>query len=231
MASLSRRGESEESSLHWLAFFIDGLQDEVNNMEKWKDVVGYEGMYQVSNFGNIKSLNRISLNNRSLKGRLLSQRTDKDGYKIVTLFKNGVRVDMKVHRCVASAFISNPCNYPEVNHKDESKANNNVSNLEWCTSKYNANYGTRSKKISAANKGCPRPYMKGANNYFYGKHYCGELSPSSKVVLKCDTGGNVLDRYTCTREAAEAVGCSQSAISMGCLGKRKTVKGYTWKYA
>lgn len=101
--------------------------------EVWKDIKGYEGLYQISNTGKVKGLKR----NKVLK--LILQRS---GYYYVDL----QRKRRLVHRLVAEAFIDNPDNLPEVNHKDEDKVNNSVENLEWCDSKYNANYGTRNKR-------------------------------------------------------------------------------------
>lgn len=102
-------------------------------VEVWKDIEGYEGLYQVSNMGRVKSL---------IKGIILKQWTDKDGYRQVGLLKK----TFKVHRLVAKAFIENPDDLPLVNHKDENKANNNITNLEWCTNEYNLSYGTARKK-------------------------------------------------------------------------------------
>ena len=99
--------------------------------EIWKDIVGYEGLYRVSNLGNVYSC---------YANRLLSQGTHKDGYKFVILRKDNKDKYMLVHRLVAIAFIENPNNLPVVNHKDETPSNNNVSNLEWCTYLYNATY-------------------------------------------------------------------------------------------
>ena len=100
-------------------------------IEVFKDVPGYEGLYQVSNLGNVKSL---------ITGKILSPGIDKGGYLKVSLYKSGEYKKLLVHRLVAIAFIPNPSNYPEVNHKDENKQNNCVDNLEWCTSQYNREY-------------------------------------------------------------------------------------------
>lgn len=100
-------------------------------MELWKDVVGYEKYYQVSSFGNIK--------NKST-GKLLKPALKKNGYLHVSLGYKDTKTAM-VHRLVAEAFIPNPFNLPQVNHKDEEKTNNNVTNLEWCTAQHNVNYG------------------------------------------------------------------------------------------
>ena len=105
-------------------------------MEIFKDIVGYEGLYQVSNLGSVKSLNY----NRTGREGLLSPGVNTRGYLIVNLCKNGEQKPFKVHRLVAQAFIPNPLNYPQINHKDENKTNNSVDNLEWCDCQYNIDY-------------------------------------------------------------------------------------------
>lgn len=109
-------------------------------MEIWKDVVGYEGLYQVSNKGRVKS--RIGIRRTPLSA---------NGYKIVKLCKSGVVKFFLVHRLVANAFLPNPNCLPIINHKDENKLNNSVENLEWCTSEYNVRY-SRSKTILQISK-------------------------------------------------------------------------------
>lgn len=115
-------------------------------MEIWRDIDGYEELYQVSNLGNVRSLGNGKSNN--CKEKILKCYKDTSGYPFVRLYKNGVSKSYKTHRLVASEFIPNPNNFPQVNHKDEIKTNNMVDNLEWCTCEYNINYGTRNKKIS-----------------------------------------------------------------------------------
>ena len=112
---------------------------------------GYEGKYQVSNDGKVRSLNY----KRTGKTKILKQNTNKDGYKTLLLCKNGKVKAYYIHRLVAQAFIPNPNNYLIVNHKDENPANNHVSNLEWCNHEYNMNYGTIKDRISEAMKGKP----------------------------------------------------------------------------
>lgn len=101
-------------------------------MEIYKDIEGYEGLYQVSDQG-------IVINS---KGKTIKPTKDKDNYLMVGIYKNKIRNWYYVHRLVAQAFIPNYYNLPEVNHKDEIKQNNRADNLEWCTRKYNINYGT-----------------------------------------------------------------------------------------
>lgn len=111
-------------------------------MEEWRDIIGYEGIYQISNLGRVKSLN---YNNTGKEG-LRELDDDKYGYKVINLYKNGKGKRYSVHRLVAIAFIPNPNNLPQVNHINEIKNDNRVENLEWCTNEYNHNYGTRNKR-------------------------------------------------------------------------------------
>ena len=104
--------------------------------ENWKDIKGYEGIYQVSDKGRIKSL----ANNKTRKEKILKLRKDKNGYLEVNLHKDNKSITRKVHRLVAEAFISNPYNKPYINHKDCNPSNNNADNLEWCTQKENIDY-------------------------------------------------------------------------------------------
>ena len=119
--------------------------------EIWKIINGYEN-YMISSFGRVKSLDRyVRGKNNSIyikKGKLLKLYTDKDGYQTVMLYHNNKKKLLKVHRLVAEAFLDNPNNLSQVNHKDENKLNNSVENLEWCDAKYNVNYGTAIERRS-----------------------------------------------------------------------------------
>ena len=170
--------------------------------ERWKDIKDYEGLYQVSDLGRVKSLVR---NNTIKKPRILKNCCTCKNYYIVTLSKNNIVKTRRVHRLVAEAFIPNPNNLPEVNHKDEDKSNNCVSNLEWCDSKYNNTYGNRTKKASIK---------------------------CSKSVSMFDKEGNYIKTYKSCSEASEKTGASASHISACCLNRygRKTAGGYVWKY-
>ena len=116
--------------------------------EVWKDVAEYEGFYQVSNRGDVRSVARRDSIGRKRGGRILKPTYDKDGYSRVSLYKNGIVKIKRTHRLVAEAFIPNANGFSQVNHRDEVKDNNNVENLEWCDSKYNINYGTRTERLS-----------------------------------------------------------------------------------
>lgn len=121
------------------------LSKGVNMEVVWKDIAGYEGHYQVSNTGMVRSIKKNPL---MLKGD-----HQRNGYRRVYLWKGNGKKNYLVHRLVAEAFVPNPNGYPEINHIDENKDNNDASNLEWCTHRYNLNYGTVCKRIGAANIG------------------------------------------------------------------------------
>lgn len=175
--------------------------------EIWKDVDGFEGYYQVSNLGRIKSLSRVVNNypncTRTLPERVIRGHVNKHiGYVVVSLSGNGKKMDY-VHRLVAKAFIPNPNNYPFINHKDENKTNNRIDNLEWCTPNYNIEYsGVRTKSSEKA----------------------------SIPVLKYDMDGNMLARYRSATEAATELGVESYCIGLCCKGKIGSVKGYLWRY-
>ena len=172
--------------------------------EKWKDIQGYEGLYQVSNLGNVRSLDRIVKHypkDYFQEGRVLKSALTKNGYPMVVLLNHNDRKTKKIHRLVAEAFIPNLNNYNVVNHKDENKENNCVENLEWCTSKYNANYGSRNKKMAKA--------------------------LSKKVAMIKD--GIVLKVFDSQADARRE-GFSQAQISKCCNGIVKHYLGYQWKF-
>lgn len=191
--------------------------------EKWKDIKKYEGKYQVSNLGNVRSLNY----HRENKIKRLKKSNDKAGYLVVGLCKNGKIRTYKVHRLVAEAFIFNPDNLPQINHKDENKNNNSVFNLEWCTSKYNNNYGNRTDKAKEKLKGrtFSEEHKKKLSDSRKGKFKSSE-NPNSKKAY-CIEKDKI---YNSTREASEDINCCQSFISLVCSGKRENAKGYHFSY-
>ena len=169
--------------------------------EEWRDIEGYSGLYQVSNLGRVKSLNY----NRTGLEKILKPIKDGKKYLCVNLCKQGKQKHHKVHRLVGQAFIDNPNNYPQLNHIDEDKTNNQITNLEWCTAAYNNNYGTRTKRSAASRINHP-------------KH--------SKQVLCVET--SVV--YLSTNEVERQLGFGHSHISSCCRGKRKTCGGFHWRY-
>ena len=116
--------------------------------EIWRDITGYEGLYKVSDRGNIYSVRRLNSRGNKCGGRVLTPTYNENGYLIVGLCKNGIKKSKRVHRLVAEAFVPNHNSYLEINHKDENKINNHVKNLEWCTREHNVNHGKRNKKVS-----------------------------------------------------------------------------------
>ena len=182
--------------------------------EVWKDIVDYEGYYQVSNKGNVRSIGRKDSIGRKRRGLTLKLRNTRKGYILVDLSKNGIRETKYTHRLVAEAFLPNPNNYPEVNHRDEVKDNNNVENLEWCDTRYNLNYGTARKR--AAKK------------------------TSNKVKAVNVVTGEVLT-FNSTQESGRK-GYDQASVSAACrgvykwgstgklIGDGRTYKGYKWYY-
>lgn len=183
--------------------------------EIWKDIRGYEGLYQVSNLGCVKSLN---WRNQGVQKNLWLKPHNR-GYLQVELAKDGQKKCFVVHRLVADAFIPNPDGLPQVNHKDEEKTNNCVENLEWCSRSYNAKYSLdrhpeRKPKGGGHRKGCR---FKGAN--------------SEKSVVQLTMSGEVVKEWVCSREIFLETGMSDWSISECCRGNRKTAYGYKWQYA
>lgn len=118
-----------------------------------KDIEGYEGLYAITSCGRVYSHSRVNLQGRLQKGRWMKLQNDKDGYLKVRLQSKGKSAYIGVHRLVALAFLPNPDNLPQVNHKDEVKDNNEVSNLEWCNASYNKEYSLKRKVMVTAPDG------------------------------------------------------------------------------
>lgn len=161
---------------------------------EWRNIKDYEGLYQVSNTGEVRS---------SITGKILKQEKTNRGYLLTNLYKNGKRKKLLVHRLVAEAFIPNPSNLPQVNHKSENKQDNRVENLEFCDSSYNINYGTRNER--AAKK-------------------------LSKNILQFTKTGNFIREWSSLHEIERQLGYYFQNISMCCCGKLKSAYGYIWKY-
>lgn len=166
---------------------------------EWKAVKGYEGVYEVSSHGLIRRIDRE-------QRRLMKNSLNVDGYCEVKLTKDGISKSFRVHRLVAEAFIENPDNLPEINHINECRTNNRVSNLEWCTHKYNVNYGScRARQIAAI----------------------------KKAVVQCSPDGTPIKEYAGIVDAARALGKPRgdANIDLALKGRTKTAYGFVWKYA
>ena len=172
-------------------------------MEVWKDVKGYEGLYQVSNLGNIKSLERYTSTGNYVEERMLKQRIH-SGYYRVNLSRDGTQRTISIHRIVALAFISNPNNYNVINHKDENKENNSIDNLEWCTNLYNLTYGTAIER---------------------------RVKEKKKEIAQLDMLGNLLRYWHGAIDVQNELGYNQGNIIKCAKGKIKYSNGYKWKYA
>ena len=154
--------------------------------EEWRPVVGYEGLYEVSSYGRVRSLDGFIVDSlgykRLHKGKVLSPAKDKNGYLKVNLHCNGKCKIIRVHRLVAQAFIPNTDNLPMVNHKDEDKTNNNIDNLEWCDQKYNINFGTA--RIRGKETAIKNGYWTGLSKDEYRKKWYQENIDKLKKYRK-----------------------------------------------
>ena len=206
--------------------------------EIWKPIKDYEGLYEVSNLGRVKSLNYRGTG----KEKILKNTERSNGYLAIGLIKNGKTKMFRVHRLVAEAFIPNPENKPCVDHINTIRDDNRVENLRWVTYKENNNNQLTKKKYSENHR-----EQTGENHPMYGKHhseetrkkmskakkgkYCGENNPNSKPVIQIDQNTNeVINIYSGAKEAERKGGFKQSAISECCRGKRKLYKGFKWMF-
>lgn len=186
-------------------------------MEEWRTIEGYEGLYEVSNFGRVKSL-------KFDKEKVLQQGKNTNGYLYVVLYKEGKVKNFLVHRLVASAFIDNPNNYPCINHKDENPSNNCVDNLEWCDQKYNVNFGTGIQR-RVANTDYKTLTIKRVASTDY-KAIAEKLS---RQVYQYSQDGELVAIWGSTMECGRN-GFFQSHVASCCRGERKTHKGFKWSY-
>ena len=176
--------------------------------EEWRPVIGFEGLYEVSNKGRVKSLPRMVKrgSGESMTYERILVGGISHGYRYCLLHKqDGSRKSLRVNRLVADAFIPNPNNLPLVNHKDENRLNNNVDNLEWCTPLYNTRYGTALERAS---------FNNGRN----------------KRVCQYDMDGNLVSTYYNINEAVRRIGGHHATISQCCGHKKLSYKGYIWLY-
>ena len=164
--------------------------------EIWKDIIGYEGIYMISNYGNVFSMN----NN---KNKILKPIMDKDGYLTINLCNNGTRKKYRIHRLVAESFIENKEKKKTVNHKDENKKNNKVTNLEWFSFYENNNYGSHNEKISKS---------------------------LSKKIVQLSLEYNLIKIWGSATLVKKELGFNQGCISACCRGKLKKHKEFKWMF-
>lgn len=190
-----------------------------NHLEIWKDIAGYEGYYQVSNYGNVKSLDRIVQSKqmqKSIKGKVLKKSLMKIGYCSVNLCIKGKCRQSLIHRMVGMAFIPNPENKKEINHKNGIRHDNYYENLEWVTSRENQLHKYRVLKIDHS-----RPNL--------GRY--GALHNNAVAVSQYSLEGEHIADFGAVIEAARYCGSNNgSSIVRVCKGVSKTYKGYIWKY-
>lgn len=182
--------------------------------EIWKDIKGYEGIYQVSNLGRVRSLDRVNERGRKKKGMLLKPKLKRDGYVDVHLtFKDkGKDQNIKIHKLVAEAFMPIPeelkkwygTQYLQINHKDENKQNNCVDNLEWCTAQYNSMWGTKRER---------------------------QKEKIKKSVMQYDMDGTFIKKWDSIKDATYSIVGHNSGRIIDCLkGRSTSAYGYKWKY-
>ncbi len=194
--------------LHNITFFQKVfIMDEI-----WKDVNGYEGLYQVSNYGRIKSIKYT--NHKGKKPIILKQSKSNSGYYHVQIYKNRISSTRTVHSLVAKAFIPNPLCKSEINHIDGDKANNTVSNLEWVT---------RSENIRHSfNIGTHVPPMT-------GRH---DLNKRPRPIAQYDKNGNFIRAWKSISEASKSIDGKNHSTGIYCCatGRHKSANGYMWRY-
>ena len=190
--------------------------------EAWRPVVGWEDYYEVSNLGQVRSLDRLCWNGQARwlkKGKLIkptlkTKVRDCPRYLQVRLSVEGQQKTLSVHRLVAKAWVPNPENLPEVNHLDEDPFNNQATNLEWCTRSQNMRHGTAIQRITATRR----------------KRGFKEILARTKPIIQMDKAGNTIQVFPSTAEAARQLGLYAANITKACRGQIKTTGKFTFKY-
>lgn len=187
-------------------------------MEIWKDIRGYEGLYQVSNTGRIRSLDRYIKHSSGnglqiMRGRVIKLKLH-NGYYFIGLHKDGKCITRNVHRLVAEAFICNPENKPCIDHINTIKTDNRVENLRWCTQLENINNPATIKKMKI-------------NHHL--KNQFGKLHPYSKPVLQFSLTDKFIKKWDCGADIERELGYKNGYISNCCNGKKEKAYNFKWK--
>ena len=184
-------------------------------MEIWKDIKGYEGKYQVSSLGRIKSLYRWNGKAFYSREHIIKSYINKNGYVYIALMKNNKNKNCRLHRLVAEAFLDNPNNYNDINHKDGNKENNNINNLEYCTKSYNMKHAFKNNLWKSPNSG-----RFGSNSY-----------KAKKVAMVDKNTNEIIKTFNSIIDATHFVNKNSSGHIVNCCkGKLKTAYGYKWQY-
>lgn len=190
------------------------------SFEIWKPIKGFEGLYEISNTGLVKSLRREVPNNGGIsivKEKILKPQKEKNGYLRIGLNKRNKKYMFLIHRLVAESFISNVNNYAEINHKDGNKSNNNVDNLEWCSRSYNIKHSYINKL---------------RNTDINRKNAKKMIEKNKRKVVQKDLNGNMINIFDSIKEAGELTNIDKTSICSVCKhkGYYKTAGGYIWEY-
>jgi len=181
-------------------------------MEIWKNIKGYEGLYQISSLGRLKALEKPRVTPSGgigiRKEKIMKVYDNQRGYLQIVLRKNNIPKGHKLHRIVAEAFIDNPKKLEQINHINEIKYDNRVVNLEWCNATYNCNYGTRIHRISIS---------------------LFDNSKTTKSVIQLSTTGEIIKKWISASDCGRN-GFNRECVRDCCLFKQLTHKGYKWKY-
>lgn len=196
-------------------------------MEIWKDIAGFEGLYQVSNLGNVRSLDRVDGRGRNIKGFLRRQVLNKNGYLYVNLSKHGKPNNYSVHRLVATAFVNNPAHKETVNHINENKTDNRAENLEWVTLIENLRYGSHDRRVAETRK----EKYKGPAHPNFGRRGKNALAHKGKVIgINEDNPADVVE-FDTAADAARALHISSGRLCEAINHLRKSCGGYRWRRA
>lgn len=191
-------------------------REENDVLETWKAVVGYEGIYEASNQGRVRSLEHKNTRGQVVRPIIRATKPNNRGYIQICLSKDGRQEYKLLHRIVAEAFISNPLNLPQINHIDENKNNNNISNLEWCTNMYNRHFGT----------GLERAMANRDHKEIARKTALKKLKPIKEHLPNGD-----IREWLGAAVAARDLGITRSCISHCCRTPGTTYKQSRWEFA